>query len=280
MASPSIPTTMRAWQYSAVKSGLDKSLTFNDAAPLPADPSKLPANTSLVQIFAASLNPVDYKLAELPVAGRFLAKTPAVPGYDFAGKVVATSVPTLKAGQRVFGHVNQPAQHGVCAEYTSVQSQENVVPLPDSVNAEQGSTIGVAGLTAWQCIVPQLDDMEGRMKGEGVKGKRIFINGGSGGTGVFGLQIAKALGAGKITTSCSTANVELCKSLGADEVIDYKEKDVVTALKEEVNNDFDGKGYDLVVDNVGQPANLHKGADNFLKPSGKYVQVYVPSLPR
>lgn len=220
---------------------------------------------------------VDHKLPELPFPASLAIKTPAVPGHDFAGKVVATTVPTLKAGQWVFGHVNPPAQHGVCAEYTSVQSESNVIPLPEGLSEEQAACIGIAGLSAWQCIVPQLDAIDGRTNGEGVKGKRIFINGGSGGTGTFGLQIAKTLGAAKITTSCSTTNVDLCKSLGADEVIDYKNQDVAETLVAEVAGDFDGKGYDLVVDNVGTPDNLLKESAKFLKPSGKYAQLGTPS---
>lgn len=270
---------MRAWRYKAVKHGLENSLTFETEAPLPVDPAKLPANTTLVKITAASLNPVDYKMPEVPFATSTIIKTPAVPAHDFAGTVVATTVPTLKPGQRVFGHANPPTQHGACAEYTMVAGDSNLIALPQGLSNEQGATIGVAALTAWQSIVPQLDALAGRTRGEGVKGKHVFINGGSGGTGTFGIQIAKVLGASRVTTSCSAANAELCKSLGADQVIDYRRKDIGEALAEEVAGDLDGKGYDLVVDNVGQPDHLHKASEKFLKPSGKFAQVgATPSL--
>jgi len=100
-------------------------------------------------------------------------------------------------------------------------------------------------------------------------GDRVFINGGSGGTGVFGIQIAKAVGC-HVTASCSTGNVELCKGLGADEVIDYRKVDVTKALTE------GGTKFALVVDNVGSPADLYRQCHHFLKLEGKFVQVGMP----
>jgi len=97
-------------------------------------------------------------------------------------------------------------------------------------------------------------------------GDKVFINGGSGGTGVYGIQIAKALGC-HVTTTCSTPNVEFCKSLGADDVIDYKASDVVETLSSK------GQIFSLVVDNIGTPANLYKAASAFLLPTGKFVQI-------
>jgi len=97
-------------------------------------------------------------------------------------------------------------------------------------------------------------------------GDKVFINGGSGGTGVYGIQIAKALGC-HVTTTCSTPNVDLCKSLGADEVIDYKTSDVIETLSSK------GQTYTLVVDNIGTPPNLYKAASAFLIPAGKFVQI-------
>jgi alkaline phosphatase D len=97
-------------------------------------------------------------------------------------------------------------------------------------------------------------------------GDKVFINGGSGGTGVYGIQIAKALGC-HVTTTCSTPNVDLCKSLGADEVIDYKTTDVIDNLSSK------GQIFSLVVDNVGTPPNLYKAASAFLTPTGKFIQI-------
>ena len=99
-------------------------------------------------------------------------------------------------------------------------------------------------------------------------GDKVFINGGSGGTGVFGIQMAKALGC-HVTTSCSTPNVGFCKSLGADEVIDYKTTNIVDMLSSK------GQIFNLVVDNVGTPDNLYKASSAYLTPSGKFVQIGV-----
>lgn len=91
--------------------------------------------------------------------------------------------------------------------------------MPDGLDPLNAATIPVAGLTAYQSIVPYVK-----------KGDKIFVNGGSGGTGIFSLQIAKAVGC-YIVTTCSTPNVELCKKLGADEVIDYRKQGVYDALE-------------------------------------------------
>jgi NADPH:quinone reductase-like Zn-dependent oxidoreductase len=113
----------------------------------------------------------------------------------------------------------------------------------------------VAGLTAYQTIVPKVK-----------KGDKVFINGGSGGTGVFGIQIAKAVGC-HVTTTCSTANIELCKNLGADEVVDYRQESVIEALKAR------GYKFDHVVDNVGTDMNLYWHCHEYTKPGAVYVMV-------
>ncbi len=96
--------------------------------------------------------------------------------------------------------------------------------------------------------------------------KRIFINGGSGGTGIFGIQIAKAVGC-HVTTSCSTSNIELCKSLGADVVIDYKTQNLLSTLIATEPK------FDHAVDNVGKDFNLLWHAREFLKPGMSLVCV-------
>ena len=132
---------------------------------------------------------------------------------------------------------------------------------------------GIAAKTAYQCIIPFLGSEDA------VRGTRIFVNGGSGGVGIFVIQIAKALGAIHVSASCSTGNVEIVQSLGVDNPIDYKKSDIGSSLKEEVGSDLEGKGYDLVVDCVGQPESLYKAADDFLKASGQFVQIGAsPSL--
>lgn len=123
-------------------------------------------------------------------------------------------------------------------------------------------------MTAYQGIAPVVAKYE---SAERQAGLRVFINGGSGGTGVFQIQVAKAMGC-YVVTSCSTANVALCKSLGADEVIDYRQGSVSEALKTMVRG-HDDKLFDFVVDNVDLPWTLYKAADVYLKPSGTYVLI-------
>lgn len=262
-----IPESMKAWHFSQTAGGLEKNLKLNTSAALPSNASSLPADQILVQVISASLNPVDFKFAELPIVGRLTIGKPASPGLDYAGRVVATgpnskkiSTEELSPGQLVFGRLGAPTKFGTLAEYTVVP-RAGCVPIPEGVSPDDAACAGTAALTAYQCIVPNLES-----------GKRIFINGGSGGVGMFGIQIAKTKGC-SIVTSCSTPNVELCKSLGADEVIDYKKQDLAAELKRL------GK-FDLIVDNVGSPYGLFWNAHEFLKDGAKWVQVGAGFSPR
>ena len=245
-----IPTTFKAWQYRGTKGGLEKNLKLNT---IKAPPNPNP-NHHQIQIIASSLNPVDHKGAENLLLRRLLIPNPATPGLDFAGRIVTPARgSSLKPGQLVFGVVgSSPFAGGALSEYAFIQP-EAAIPLPDGVNVIDAATIGVAGLTAYQSI------------GNRVKaGDKVFINGGSGGCGVFGIQIAKAMGC-YVCTSCSTRNVELCKSLGADRVVDYTEQNVVEALK--------GESFDHVVDNVGNDLGLYWKAHEYTRPGAAYIQV-------
>ena len=250
MALSTVPKTMKAWQFSAI-STLEKSMTLNQQAVAPPAPTK---DQTMVEVVAMAVNPVDYKIAELPLAGRMIIKRPASPGLDYCGRVVSSGRAVLNAGQLVFGRLDGPTQFGTLAQYTIAPAAGTIL-VPDGVSPEHAASIGTAGLTAYQCIVPNAK-----------AGDNVLINGGSGGTGIFGIQIAKTLGC-RVTTTCSTVNVGLCKSLGADEVLDYKSVNVVKQLSE------GGPQYDLVVDNVGSPTDLYSSSHNFLQPKGKFVQV-------
>jgi NADPH:quinone reductase-like Zn-dependent oxidoreductase len=100
-------------------------------------------------------------------------------------------------------------------------------------------------------------------------GDKILLNGGSGGTSTFGIQIAKALGC-YVTVTCSPGKADLCRSLGADEIIDYTSTDISQALRAK------GQVFSLAVDNVGAPEDLYQAANDFLLPEGKFVQVGAP----
>ncbi|ETS80701.1 hypothetical protein PFICI_08230 [Pestalotiopsis fici W106-1] len=268
MASASTKA-MRAWQYTSAAGGLHKSLTLSSTAahPRPTTPPKLAKDELLVRVRAAGLNPIDYKLAELPYGmSRAMISVPASPAMDFAGSVVAHGAETefpVKTGDSVFGRLD-PSQFGALGEFVVAKSP-GCATLPSTVSFEHASGVGSAGQVAYRSVVYNVPEPS-RERSAANANFRIFINGGSGGTGTFAIQIAKLLGC-QVTASCSTGNVDLCQSLGADEVIDYTQGSIVDCLKAK------GQVFDLVIDFVGLPYNLYKASDHFLVPNGKYVQV-------
>ena len=242
--------TIRAWQFTDTRGGIENGLKLK-TVPTP----KPKPDDFLVRVSAVCLNPVDYKPAEIPIAGRLIVKRPATPGLDIVGTIVkAAEGSSLKPGQRIFGIAGAtPFDEGGLREICTTKAN-STIPVPEGADPEGYATIGVCGLTAYQSIVPHVK-----------AGQRVFINGGSGGTGVYGIQIAKAVGC-DVTTTCSARNVDLCKSLGADDVIDYTKGDVVQALKAR-------KKFDHVVDNVGDKLNLYDHSHEYTNDSAKYVMV-------
>lgn len=169
----------------------------------------------LVRVRAASINPHDwYSVTGRPYVARtdmglFKPKSDRL-GVDFAGAVeaVGEGVTQFRPGDEVFG-----GRNGALAEYVCVR---NAVALkPANVTFDQAAAVPSAALTALQGL---------RDKGRVQHGHRVLINGASGGVGTFAVQIAKALGA-EVTAVCSTPNVELVRSLGADRVVDYTRED-------------------------------------------------------
>ncbi|MDW3177194.1 MAG: NAD(P)-dependent alcohol dehydrogenase [Acidimicrobiia bacterium] len=186
----------------------------------------------LVRVEAASIHIGDtYAIRGLPYSMRPLFRLMGaknrVPGTDVAGTIeaVGANVTRFEPGDAVFGSAN-----GAFAEYVSA-SEDLVVPRPANFDAQQASTLGVSALTALQAI---------REHGKVSAGQRVLITGASGGVGTFAVQIAKWLGA-DVTGVCSTRNVDMVRSIGADHVIDYTEEDFTTA----------DRRYDLILDNVG-----------------------------
>jgi NADPH:quinone reductase-like Zn-dependent oxidoreductase len=191
MKTTSIPETMRAWQWTTCSTILEEAIQIIGSASLPTAKRPLASGESLIQVHAAALNPVDYKLAELPVVGRMAIPKPATPGLDFAGRVVQVgSDCNVIVGQMVFGKLEPKQQFGTLGEYI-IGSKAGTVPIPDGVSVEQAATLGVCGLVTYQCLAPNVEP-----------GDRVLINGGSGGTGTFAIQIAKALGC-FVATTCS-----------------------------------------------------------------------------
>ena len=170
----------------------------------------------LVRVHAASVNPADwYTMKGAPYVARAQMglRRPRRngPGLDLAGVVAAVggSVAGFKPGDEVFG-----AGTGTLAECVAVP-EDGLVRKPANLSFEQAAAVPVAGLTALQGL---------RDKGRVRRGQRVLINGASGGVGTFAVQLAKALGA-EVTGVCSTGNLDLVASLGADQVIDYTRED-------------------------------------------------------
>jgi len=186
----------------------------------------------LIKVQAASVNPYDWHFMRgLPYFVRLLAGI-ATPkerrlGVDGAGYVeaVGRNVAQFKAGDAVFGTCR-----GAFAEYACAP-ERTLARKPDNVTFEQAATVPIAGLTALQGL---------RDKGNIQAGVKVLINGAAGGVGTFAVPIAKSFGA-EVTGVCSTRNVEMVRSIGADEVIDYTRQDF-TRL---------GRRYDLLFDCIG-----------------------------
>jgi len=151
MISSFPPSTMRAWQYSSTKGGLENNLKLNTSVPLPIPKP----DEHLVQVIAAALNPIDYKPAELPGVARIAITKPATPGIDFVGSIVRpASSSDLQAGQLVFGGSGSTPLAGGALREFSVAATNSIAPLPDNVTLIDAATVGVAGLTAYQTILP------------------------------------------------------------------------------------------------------------------------------
>jgi len=251
------PSTHRAWQYTSTKGGIDKNLKLNPSVSTPA-PAR---NQHLIQVIATALNPIDYKPASIPVIGWLIRPRITTPCSDVAGRLVTPAAgSSLKPGQLVFGAAGKnPIAGGALSEYAICQA-EHLIPIPDGVKPTDAAAVPVAGLTAYQTIATRVKE-----------GDKIFINGGSGGTGVFGIQVAKAVGC-HVTTSCSTPNIDLCKSLGADDVIDYKKQNLIDALASKEYK------FDHIVDNVGADPKLYWECHRFTKPGAQYIMVGAPSI--
>ena len=185
----------------------------------------------LVRVHAVAVNAGDvFSMRGSPWVARFMVGFPKpkdyIPGWDMAGIVqaVGKTVKGFQPGDEVYA-----ACSGTFAEYAAV-AEDQVALKPANLTFEQAAAVPTAGLTALQGL---------RDAGKLQAGQKVLINGASGGVGTFAVQIAKAFGA-EVTGVCSTRNLDLVRSLGADHVIDYTSEDFTRA----------GQHYDLILDNV------------------------------
>jgi NADPH:quinone reductase-like Zn-dependent oxidoreductase len=212
--------------------------------PVPGD------NEVLIKVRAGSVNPLDRgELKGLPYIFRVVfglrkpqVTRPGRPGVDVAGQVeaVGRKVTQFKPGDEVFGVcISDPQASGVkvwlhrqgsFAEYACAP-ESTLVTKPDNVTFEQAAAAPVAAFTALQGL---------RNKGQIQRGQKVLINGAAGGVGTFAVQIAKSFGA-EVVGVCSTRNMDMVRSIGADHIIDYTQEDFTKR----------GERYDLLFDCVG-----------------------------
>src|SRR5437762_5062117 len=196
--------------------------------PTPAD------DQLLVKVRAASVNPLDWHFIEgKPYVMRAMGVGLRKPkdtrlGVDFAGTVeaVGKNVTKFKPGDEVFG-----GRTGAFAEYVCVRESRAVALKPANITFDQAASVPIAAITALQGV---------RDKGKVQPGQKVLINGASGGVGTFAVQIAKSYGA-DVTGVCSTKNLDMVRSLGADHVIDYTKEDFMKSKER----------YDVILDNFG-----------------------------
>jgi NADPH:quinone reductase-like Zn-dependent oxidoreductase len=233
------------------KYGPPKVLQLKEVAkPAPQD------DEVLIKIHAASINSRDWRrmranpfFIRLMAGGLLKPKNPIL-GADVAGRVeaIGSNVKQFKPGDEVFGYLPSATGRGTFAEY--VCAKENLITLkPANLTFEQSAAVPLAAMTALQGL---------RDNGNIQPGQKVLINGASGGVGTFAVQIAKAFGA-EVTGVCSTRNLEMVRSIGADHVIDYKKEDFTK----------NGQQYNLILAVNG----YHPISDylHALKPEGTYV---------
>jgi NADPH:quinone reductase-like Zn-dependent oxidoreductase len=186
----------------------------------------------LIEVYAAGVNPFDWKVREGFMKDFIPLNFPATLGGDFSGVVaeVGDGVNGIKVGDEVYGQANAAGGQGSYAEFTPVVTAQ-VSLKPKSLDFVKAATVPLAAASAYQALVEHAN-----VRG----GQKVLIHGGAGGIGSFAIQLAKHLGA-HVASTASTDDLDFVKSLGADEAIDYKTQ----RFEESVKN------YDVVFDTVG-----------------------------
>lgn len=205
----------------------------------------------LAEIYAASFNPVDFKIRDGKVKLLVKYKMPLILGNDFSGVVakVGAKVTRFKVGDEIYARPRK-SKIGTFAEYIAIH-EDDIALKPKNLSFEEAASIPLVGLTSYQALKDILQLQ---------KGQKILIQAGAGGVGTFAIQLAKLMGA-TVATTASVAGANLVKSLGADEIINYKTEKFEEILK----------NYDAVFDTLGDEI-LEKSFE-VIKSGGKIVSV-------
>ena len=215
------------------------------------------ADDVLIQVHAASVNPLDARIRDGDFKRILPYRLPLILGNDAAGVVVriGSGVRRLKPGDEVYARPDQD-RIGTFAEFIAM-NEADVALKPRNLTMEEAASIPLVGLTAWQALIERANL---------TRGQKVLIHAGSGGVGTFAIQLAKHIGA-TVATTTSTANVDLVRSLGADVVIDYKQERFEHVLS----------GYDVVLNSQGKDT-LEKSLE-VLKPGGTLISISGPPDP-
>lgn len=225
-------------------------IEINENAPPPNDPS---AGKVLVNVKAAGINPVDWKIREGYMQQMIPLKFPSPLGMDFSGVVekVGQGISDFRQVDEVYGQASiLSGGSGAFAEM-ALANADTIAHKPKSLTHQQAAGLPLVGVSAWQALVEHFG-LQG--------GQKIMIHGGAGGIGSIAIQLAKHLGA-YVTTTVSTNDIQFAKELGADEVIDYKTETFEDLTRE----------YDAVFDTVG--GETYKRSFKVLKRGGIIVSM-------
>ncbi len=225
--------------------GKDQLVEKEIASPSPGE------NQVVVESYATSINPIDWKLREGYLKEMLPFQFPIILGWDIAGviKEVGSAVEGFKEGDRVFARPATTA-NGTYAEEVVVDDHL-LASIPDNISYEEAASVPLVGLTAWQCLI-DFADLQ--------KDEKVLIHAGSGGVGSFAIQLAKHKGA-YVATTASGKNEAYLKSLGADRVINYREEDFSEELEE----------YDVVLDTMG--GEIQEKSFTVLRGGGRLVSI-------
>ena len=227
---------------------------YGDASQIRIEDAPLPAlndDDVLIRVVATSVNPVDWKIRKGYLKSMIPYEMPLIMGWDVSGIVeqIGSAVTKFKPGDAVYSRPDI-ARNGAYAEFVAVRERE-IAFKPTTISHVEAASLPLVSITAWESLFTTANL---------TAGKKVLIHAGAGGVGSIAIQLAKAKGA-HVTATASAAKSALVKSLGADEVIDYRAEDFSKLAKD----------MDVVFDTVG--GETQEKSWSTLKPGGMLVSI-------